>query len=171
MEPGKSLIDVGAGVGQLKRGFERLQFEVDYHGFDGGANVMELEGMNTPLINDDTHIVPHLCWVDASKPFFLQRKFDYVYSVEVGEHIPIEGEQNFMDNLVRLLKPNGEGTLFLSWAHPGQGGYHHVNEREREYVIAEFVKRGLAYDGPLVEIMKEEMNNGHSANWMVFHTK
>ena len=37
---------------------------------------------------------------DLSVPFNLDHKFDWVLSLEVGEHIPKKKEQVFMDNLV-----------------------------------------------------------------------
>merc|ERR1711992_116500 len=103
-----------------------------YTGFDGGANIMDLEGVNTPVIGDDKHVVPHICWGDFSKPLYLGDKYDVVLSIEVAEHIPKTGENAFMDNLVRHMKH--DGIIILTWAYPGQGGHHHVNEQNKAYV-------------------------------------
>ena len=142
-----SIIDVGCGVGQLKVALTqngKLPDKFEYVGLDGGSNIMELEGTAAPVIGDPNHVIPPLCWVDASMPFDLGRKFDIVFSSEVGEHIPRAGEQNFLDNLVRLVDNDG-GYLFLSWAHIGQGGFRHNNERDLPYLIDQLERRGMTF--------------------------
>jgi len=164
-----SLVDVGAGVGQMKVALDKIgATDIEYVGFDGGSNIMELEGQNTPVYGDPNHVVPHLCWTDASKPFNVGRTFDAVLSKEVGEHIPPEGEANFMDNLVRLAKPGG-GIIMLTWAHPGQGGFHHVNCKDQNYVIAKMVERGVIYSKELTEsLIASRMPSAYAENLMVF---
>lgn len=165
--PGKTLVDLGAGVGQMKVALDRISADIDYTGFDGGANIMELEGQNLPVKGDDAHVVPHLCWVDASKPFFYDRQFDAVLSKEVGEHIPPEGESAYMDNLVRLAKPNG-GRIIITWAHPGQIGFHHVNCKDQSYVIAQMEERGVFYDSQATEWIGSKISSNYAENLMVF---
>jgi len=143
-----SMIDVGCGVGQLKVALTqngKLPNKFEYVGLDGGSNIMELEGTAAPVQNDPNHVIPPLCWVDASMPFDWGRTFDIVFSSEVGEHIPREGEQNFLDNLVRLVNNDG-GYLFLSWAHIGQGGFAHINERDIPYLIDQLERRGMTFE-------------------------
>jgi len=166
--PGKSLVDVGAGVGQMKVALDRINADIDYFGLDGGANIMELEGTNTPVRGDENHIVPHVCWADASKPFSLDRQFDAVMSKEVGEHIPPEGESAFMDNLVKLAKPNG-GWIILTWAHVGQGGHHHVNCKDQPYVIEKMEERGVIYDILATEDIGSKIASAYAENLMVFY--
>ena len=152
----------------MKVGLDRIgATDIEYVGFDGGANIMELEGQNTPVNQDPNHIVPHLCWADASKPFDVGRTFDAVLSKEVGEHIPPEGEAAFMDNLVRLAKPGG-GIIMLTWAHPGQGGFHHVNFKDQTYVIAKMVERGVNYNKEMTESLGKTIPSAYAVNLMVF---
>ncbi len=72
--------------------------------------------------------------------------FDWVLSLETGEHIPADYEQIFLDNLAY----SASYGLVLSWAIPGQGGRGHVNCRSNEYVTEELAKRGFRYDDEAV---------------------
>lgn len=79
---------------------------------------------------------------DLSQPLDLNECPDNfsIISLEVGEHIPREHEQTFLDNLVKYA----DRKIILSWAIPGQGGLGHVNERSFEYIVRQMVKRGFA---------------------------
>lgn len=39
--------------------------------------------------------------LELGAPVNLGRRFDWVMSIEVGEHIPVESEDIFMDNVIR----------------------------------------------------------------------
>merc|ERR1712232_735510 len=149
---------------------DRINADIDYTGFDGGANIMEMEGVHAPVANDDHHIIPKLCWVDASKPFDIHRTFDAVLSKEVGEHIPKEGEGAFMDNLVRLAQPNG-GRIILTWSHPGQGGHGHVNEQPKEYIIEQMEKRGVRFNKRATDWLGSKISPAYAVNLMIFTKK
>lgn len=138
---GKTKIyDIGAGVGQFK--VFSTNSEVTVISFDGGNNIESLENTQVPIRNDPNFIIPKVCWIDASIPVNKLEPLDWVLSLEVGEHIPKSGESIFLDNLVKLSKIG----VILSWAVKGQGGYHHVNTQNNDYIIKEMVKRGLKYD-------------------------
>lgn len=64
-----------------------------------------------------------------------------VLSLEVGEHIPEQYEQNFIDNLCNHC----DSRMVLSWAVEGQAGVGHVNCRNNDYIKAEIVSRGFEY--------------------------
>ena len=74
-------------------------------------------------------------------------------SLEVGEHIPSEHEQVFLDNVAAF------GTkayaVVMSWAVPGQGGRGHFNEQPNEYVIDEMRKRGFEPDHFATKFLRE----------------
>lgn len=108
---------------------EEKQKVANWTGYDGATFVSEVTG----------GLVKYL---DLSEPFLLSQKFDWILSLEVGEHIPIEFEQNFLDN---LDKHSCKGVI-LSWAIPGQGGHHHVNNRPSQYIIDQMAKRGFQFD-------------------------
>jgi len=64
--------------------------------------------------------------------------FDFVLCLEVGEHIPNEFEDTFLDNLATHARHG----IVLSWALPGQGGVGHVNTQPNDYVVARMAERG-----------------------------
>jgi cyclopropane fatty-acyl-phospholipid synthase-like methyltransferase len=68
--------------------------------------------------------------------------FDWVLSLEVGEHLPKEHEASFIENLHRH---NARGVV-LSWALEGQGGTGHVNERNNDYIKAQVCAKGYVND-------------------------
>ena len=76
-----------------------------------------------------------------SDKFDLEKKYECVISLEVGEHIPKEKEQIFLDNLDRHCKQ----CIILSWALPGQGGDGHYNEQSNDYIVSEMEKRNYKH--------------------------
>ena len=83
------------------------------------------------------------CFVlDLSNPVDLHRRYDWVMSLEVGEHLPKQYETIFMENLVRHVKDG----LILSWAVKGQGGTGHFNEQNNDYIKQIFANMGWYND-------------------------
>jgi SAM-dependent methyltransferase len=122
----KSVIDIGCGNGGYTKRF--LENKINCTGYDG-----------SPLTPEITN---GLCKVqDFSEPVDLG-VFDLVLSLEVGEHIPVNYEQIFIDNLVKAAKK----YIILSWGVEGQGGIGHVNCRNNDYVISQLSKRGFEFD-------------------------
>jgi SAM-dependent methyltransferase len=106
--------------------------------------------------------------LDLSIPVVLKRSADISISLEVGEHIPVEFEQIFIDNICN----NTKNTVIFSWAVEGQGGDGHINCRNNDYIISEMAKRGFMFDPSILEIRK----NFNSNHWfyntaMLFHKK
>jgi tryptophanyl-tRNA synthetase len=92
-----------------------------------------------------------LCLVkDFSQPASVGR-FNLVLSLEVGEHIPAQYEQTFIDNLINSSRE----YIVLSWAVENQPGIGHVNCRNNDFVISEFQKRGLDYSKGSSEYLRE----------------
>lgn len=77
--------------------------------------------------------------------------FDWGLCIEVAEHIPMEFEQIFMDNLKKLVKKG----VIISWAYPGQGGQGHVNEKSGENVRVLFEKNGFLLKKEITESARE----------------
>lgn len=121
----KTVVDMGCGLGDYVKNFKE-KFECE--GFDG---------------NPQTHKLTNgLCNVlDLSKPVKFPVKYDWVISLEVGEHIPKKYEDNFISN---LCNSSSKG-LILSWAIPGQGGRGHVNEQKNNYIIQQMLFKGFIY--------------------------
>ena len=81
-------------------------------------------------------------FLDLSVPQYLDNTYDWVMSIEVGEHIPAQFEQVLLDNIARHAR---QGVV-LTWAVPGQGGHHHINTRSNEYIIQKLNDLGFTYD-------------------------
>ena len=64
--------------------------------------------------------------------------------MEVLEHIKVDFETVVLDNIDRAA---GHGAV-LSWASPGQKGFHHVNNRPAEYLNKVMKTRGFRLDLP-----------------------
>jgi len=103
----------------------------EVHGYEGTQGIKELG------VYDD------IMTIDLTKERYVDIDYSFVLCLEVGEHIPVEYEQVFMDNVSRF---STSGNLLLSWAIPGQGGKAHVNERDNDYIIQEFYKRKFKVD-------------------------
>jgi 2-polyprenyl-3-methyl-5-hydroxy-6-metoxy-1,4-benzoquinol methylase len=122
----KTVVDIGCGNGRYTMYLNENGF--DCIGFDG-----------SPLTPEITN---NLCAIkDFSYPVNVG-KYDLVLCLEVGEHIPVEYEQIFIDNICRAAKKD----VILSWALIGQGGEGHVNCRNNEYIITEMLLRGFNLD-------------------------
>jgi SAM-dependent methyltransferase len=84
---------------------------------------------------------------DLTIPFELQEKGN-VISLEVGEHIPREYQDIYIDNITNPC----DGYLIASWAIRNQPGFGHVNCLNNNEIIPEFEKRGFEY------LIKESMD-------------
>ena len=137
---GRTVIDFGCGGGEYVR---ELKKTIPYvEGWDGNPHTEEETG--------------GLCkYADLSQPF-ISSKFDWVVSLEVGEHIPKESEQQFIDNLCE----HAQQGILLSWAPPSQLGEGHINCQEGSYLIEEIYKRGF-----LVDMVKTNEIRSNCETW------
>ena len=83
---------------------------------------------------------------DLTLPFELKEKGS-VISLEVGEHIPKEYMDIYLDNITNFC----EKTLIISWAVRGQAGFGHVNCLNNEEVIPLIEQRGFCFRKDLSE--------------------
>lgn len=110
-----SIVDLGCGKGDYARRIKDQGILCDC--YDGNPNTRELSKC--------------LCDVlDLSVDVTLGKNYDCVLSLEVGEHIPKEFEDNFLNNLVK----HSNKLVVVSWAIVGQKGKGHVNERGNDYI-------------------------------------
>jgi SAM-dependent methyltransferase len=114
-EGANQVVDFGCGMGDYQALF--LQNNLYTEAFDGNPD--------TPFLTEGRAGVQ-----DLSVPFELGKRFDWVMSLEVGEHLPKEFERIFVENLIR----HAQHGIVLSWAIPGQGGYGHFNEQNNSYI-------------------------------------
>lgn len=143
----KKVFDFGCGMGDYARSFISNGFEVK--AFDGNPNTVKLTNGIAEVL-------------DLSEEFNLEELADCVMSLEVGEHIPKEYEQIFLDNICR----HTNSKILLSWAVVGQTGDGHVNCQNNDYVINEMSKRGFTYD----EKSSNELRSLATISWWFTNT-
>ncbi|XP_071536165.1 uncharacterized protein [Panulirus ornatus] len=121
--------------------------------WDGASNIDELSGGKIQV-------------VDLSVPVDLGRRFDWVMSLEVGEHIPPAGEEAFLDDVVGHACKG----VVLSWAVPGQNGHHHVNCRSNDYIKAKMALRGLKPQAEEERKLRDKVEISHFKNTIMVFT-
>ena len=118
-----NILDLGCGSGDYVKHF--LGNGIYANGYDGNPD--------TPELSDYTCSV----W-DLTEPKKLKDEYDWVLSLEVGEHIPAKYESDYINN----IDANNKKGVIISWAIPGQHGYGHVNCRDNKYIKDLFHKLG-----------------------------
>lgn len=144
-----TVADLGCGNGDYVRYLKMYGFKCD--GYDG---------------NPHTDKITHgLCnTLDLSIPVDI-KAYDCVVSLEVGEHIPAEFEDIFIDNVTKTCK----NYLFLSWAVEGQAGTGHVNCRNNDYIIKKVEAKGFRFNEDLTQYVRERVYFGwFKSSFMVF---
>jgi len=116
------VIDFGCGNGYYMGYLEQLGFHTA--GYDGNKSIEIL--------------CKYFRVCDLTNKLRLQAKCSIV-SLEVGEHLPKEAQETFM----QTLTVNCENHLILSWAEIGQPGIGHINCRSQEDVINDVESRGF----------------------------
>lgn len=138
----KTIVDFGCGTGSYVKFFKNTGFVID--GYDGNPNTVELSNGECSVL-------------DLTTDFELGKTFNCVLSLEVGEHVPKEYEQLYINNLVKYSNE----YVIISWGVPGQGGYGHVNCQTNEYIKDEFKKRG--YES--MDLIEDAIRRSAEASW------
>lgn len=133
----KLFADVGCGDGTYCAVFKSFGW-LEIHGYEGTPKISSLG------------VYDNIMTVDLSKKRYVDIKYDLVLCLEVGEHIPKEHEQVFIDNICEYTTKD----LILSWAIPGQGGKGHYNEQSNDYVIDQFKKRNFKINDKMSRILR-----------------
>jgi len=152
--PSRTVIDLGAGIGECVMALRRLGYEAT--GLDG-----------TPGIDDLTDGM--IQWADLTGDcgrYF--GKADWGLFLEVGEHVPVDYEGDLIGNVSRIPR---EG-LIVSWASPGRTGRGHVNCRPPDYVADRFAERGWAFHRRSTgKVNRNKGRSGRNRHLMVFCRK
>ena len=149
---GQSVIDLGCGMADYTRALLKNGFECA--AYDGNPNTVSLTGGIARVL-------------DLSQPFELDKKYDWVLCLEVGEHIPKKFEKIFLDNVSR----HAITGIILSWAIRGQGGDGHVNCRSNLYIVNQMKKRGCSYDVNSTNMLRNEATFGWFKNTLMVFRK
>jgi glycosyltransferase involved in cell wall biosynthesis len=133
----KMVLDLGCGHGYYTK--RLLDNGIYCEGYDGNPNTEKLTN--------------GVCKVqDLTVDFNFKKKFDWILCLEVGEHIPTNYEEIFINNLDRNCKDG----IVLSWAVVGQGGDGHVNCKSNEDVKKIFEAKGYYNDMELENRLREK---------------
>lgn len=125
----ESVVDFGCGTGDYINLIR--QNNIYGIGYDGNPNTKE--------IYQDGEIL------DLTQPHDFKDKFTWVMSLEVGEHIPPQYEDTFIQN----LHMNNIKGIILSWALIGQSGDGHINEHDNQYIKQKVC--GLGYENDVTQ--------------------
>ena len=132
----ESVVDMGCGDGFYTKYLNANR--ICCLGFDGNPNTPELtEGQGYVLDLTQKHSFGPLDWV---------------LSLEVGEHIPSQYEEVFLEN----LDIHNKDGMILSWAVRGQGGDGHVNCKDNEEVIGKVCSRGYTFDESVTNYLRNK---------------
>lgn len=126
---GHSVLDMGCGLGWYMRVWRVAG--IDVVGVDGSPTVLGL-GLGCHQR-------------DLAEPLSMPYDpcvYAWVFCLEVGEHIPLEYANTFLNNVAKYA---GIGVV-LSWAVPGQAGHGHVNCQPNSWVIGQMAARGFSID-------------------------
>jgi cyclopropane fatty-acyl-phospholipid synthase-like methyltransferase len=122
-----TIVDLGCGLGDYVKFFCDSGLACD--GFDGNPNTPELTEGKCKVL-------------DLSTPIRFKERYDWVLSLEVGEHLPKKYEDIFIKN----LHHNNKCGVVLSWATKGQTGHGHFNEQGNKYIKNRFSELGYIND-------------------------
>ena len=152
---GKRVASFGDGPGFYKEILLGLNEVLSYDAYDG-APFAELTTNN------------NVKFLDLSVPIFHLKKYDWIISLEVAEHIPAKYESVYLDNLVRHAKQG----IILSWAKIGQGGHSHVNNQDFPYIKEQMEARSFMHDPVSSEMFRNMSTFGwFKSNINVFRNK
>lgn len=132
----KSVLDVGCGAGWSTEWFK-----------NAGMNVLGIEGWDAAIARSR---VPSLVEKHdfTTGPIYIDCAFDLCWCAEFVEHV----DAQYIDNF--LLAFTYCKYVCMTFATPGQGGYHHVNEQPEEYWVAAFEKHGFVLDREQTDRMR-----------------
>lgn|GEM_PF-425965 len=131
LQSGGTVADLGCGPGKYTEAFNSAGIHCD--GYDGNPLTSEFTGGRCRQL-------------DLSRETSPETVYDWVLSLEVGEHIPERFESSFISN----LDHHNRSGIVLSWAVPGQGGHGHFNERSNSHV-RDCIERLGYYSDPALE--------------------
>lgn len=137
----KTIIDFGCGLGSYLKYLNDIGF----------AKLLGCEG--TKLSNTEFTNV-FVC--DLTRDVNLSADAN-VICLEVGEHIPEDYLDIFLDNITRPVSKGNK--IIISWAVPGQDGIGHVSCRDNAWVIGQLTKRGLRYIFNDSERIRQHISN------------
>ncbi len=146
-----SVADVGCGVGTWLAEFRRRGLQ-DVAGYDGALPAEDMLRVPRELIQQ----------VDLTRPLDLERVFDLVLCLEVGEHLPEASADTLVASLVRAAP-----VVVFSAAVPHQGGTGHINEQWQSWWAQKFAARGFE---PSLALRRQVWRRSEAASYYAQNT-
>jgi SAM-dependent methyltransferase len=155
----KSMVDIGCGFGYAIKFIKEKFPDVEVLGVEGSKKVVNLCLFPKQTLQHDY----------CSGPLKLSTSYDLGWSTEFVEHV----EEKYVPNFIETFKCCK--YVAFTYASPGQGGHHHVNENTKEYWIDTMQNNGFEYLYDENQVLKEEaqkdMNELRTfdSNFYIFH--
>ena len=137
--PFRSLLDLGAGMGQYGRALHALDARHRYAGYDGAGNIESASGGR------------FVRYAEFSLPLSLPRAH-WVLSIDTGEHLPRAAEMMFMRNIYAHACVG----VIISWANLIQGGSGHQNVHNPDYIRQTFEALDFDLDERLTHLLRNQ---------------
>lgn len=137
----KSVIDVGCGAGWNT---------VWFH--DRGLYAVGVEGWPEAIAKTRMPMQRMIVHDYTKGPLESSRRFDLCWSSEFVEHV----EEQFVPNFMATFKC--AKRVCMTYATPGQTGFHHVNEQPFEYWIERMKENGFTLDREATHYMRATDN-------------
>lgn len=150
----KDTVDIGCGPGIYLLPFK-----------DAGCRVFGVDGAPAAGQFLDPR---EFALADLRQPWTPPCYFDLALCIEVLEHIAPEYADTVVETICRCAP-----LLFISAAHPGQGGESHLNENTFEYWQAMFESRGFVFDRGLTDSLTSVINVDpvySRCHWLQWHS-
>lgn len=139
-----SMLDVGCGEGHAAHYFQ--SHGCDVAGVDGSQSARRASKIAGVHYQHDFQL----------GPFQPTRTFDLVWSCEFVEHVREEFTSHFLQTFACA-----DRYLMMTYAPPGQPGWHHVNCQPAEYWIERISRLGFRFDQPLTRTSRQQCDKGH----------
>ncbi|NGM69088.1 class I SAM-dependent methyltransferase [Natronolimnobius sp. AArcel1] len=136
-----SVIDLGCAIGHYLEYFHNRDKIIQ--GVEG--NDAALEYAVVPKENIEIH--------DLRDIYAPNGKYDLVICFEVAEHL----SEPHVNKLLQSISKSGDIVAFTA-APPGQGGKHHVNEKDRRYWKCKFNNYGYTYEEDDVQNIRSKVS-------------
>jgi SAM-dependent methyltransferase len=135
----KTVLDIGCGRGFSSKYFQSLG--CDILGVDGSTKAGEMSLIPEHFLLNDYEGGPALSRskIEYNDKPIKDFVFDLCWCCEFVEHVWEEYSPNFIEDFKRCK------YVAMTFAEPGQGGHHHVNEQPEEYWVKKLEANGFEY--------------------------
>lgn len=140
----RSVLDIGCGEGHSTKFFRDLGCRV--LGVDGSVQARRHS------VVPESHVT-HDFTRGAYRP---AETFDLVWCCEFVEHVEERCVEHYLETLTC-----GTGYLMMTFAEPGQPGYHHVNCQPAGYWIEKIGSTGFRFDATRTKETRAIASPGH----------